>query len=118
MKAAIDEKDQEILRLTQELHNYENGEKNQERNMQAEFAKLQYQHQAKMEEMALQAQLNGNTNAEKAQADAVKEQMALEKQAIELDTVRVQAQADRVKAQAEVAKSVNSMVKPEVKNED
>lgn len=117
MKQAIDEKDQEILRLTQELQNYENGEKNQQRNMEAEFAKMQYQHQARMEELALQAQLNGNANAEKAQTDAIKEQMALEKQAIELDTVRVRAQADQVKAEADVAKTVNSMVEP-TKNDE
>jgi hypothetical protein len=87
--------------------------------MQAEFAKMQYQHQARMEELALQAQLNGNANAEKAQVDAVKEQMALEKQAIELDTARVQANSDKVKANVEMVKSVNSMMQPEVKkNED
>ena len=118
MKQAIDEKDQEILRLTQELHNYENGEKNRQVNMEAEFAKLQYQHQARMEELALQAQLNGNADAAKAQADAAKEQMALERQAIDLDTARVRARADQAKAQAEVVKSVNSMVNPEVSRED
>lgn len=118
MKQAIDEKDQEILRLTQELANYENGDRNAERNMRAEFAKLQYQHQAKMEEMALQAELNGNSDAVKAQNDAIKEQMALEKEAIQLDTARVQAVADQTKAKAEMVKSVNSMVQPEVKNED
>lgn len=114
MKQAIDEKDNEILRLTQELQNYENGERNQQRSMQAEFAKLQYQHQAKMEEMALQAQLNGNVDAAKAQSDAAKEQMALEKQAIELDTAKVQAVADQTKAKAEMVKSMNSMVQPAV----
>lgn len=117
MKQAIDEKDQEILRLTQELQNYENGEKNQQRNMEAEFAKMQYQHQARMEELALQAKLNGNNDAAKAQTDAIKEQMALEKQAIELDTVRVRAQADQVKVAADVAKTVNSMVEP-TKNDE
>lgn len=119
MKAAIDEKDQEILRLTQELQNYENGDRNQERNLRAEFAKMQYQHQAKMEEMALQAELNGNSDAIKAQNDAIKEQMALEKEAIQLDTARVQAVADQTKAKAEMAKAVDSMMQPaEVQYDD
>ena len=98
MKAAIDGKDQEILNLTQQLEETRKQVENTDKGLRAELLKAQMQHEYKMEEIALQSQLNGNADAEKAAAEADKAQMDVESKAIALETQKVKSAAEMAKA--------------------
>ena len=98
MKAAIDGKDQEILNLTQKLEETRKQVENTDKGLRAELLKAQMQHEYKMEEIALQSQLNGNADAEKAAAEADKAQMDVESKAIALETQKVKSAAEMAKA--------------------
>ena len=98
MKAAIDGKDQEILNLTQQLEETRKQVENTDKGLRAELLKAQMQHEYKMEEIALQSQLNGNADAEKAVAEADKAQMDVESKAIALETQKVKSAAEMAKA--------------------
>ena len=89
MKQAIQEKDQKLIELEDTIKRYEISASNNDKSIRADFAKMDLQHQQKMEEMALQAQLDAGGDAIKAGAEAEKAQMDLEKSAIQLDTTRV-----------------------------
>lgn len=97
MKTAIDGKDQEILSLTQQLEETRKQVENTDKGLRAELLKAQMQHEYKMEEIALQSQLSGNAEADKAAAEADKAQMDVESKAIALET-------QRAKSAAEIAK--------------
>lgn len=94
MKAAIDGKDQEILSLTQQLEETRRQVENTDKSLQAELLKAKMNHEFKMEEIALQSQLNGNIDAEKAAAEADKAQMDVESKAIALETQKVKSAAE------------------------
>lgn len=98
MKTAIDGKDQEILNLTQQLEETRKQVENADKGLRAELLKAQMQHEYKMEEIALQSQLNGNADAEKAAAEADKAQMDVESKAIALETQKVKSAAEMAKA--------------------
>lgn len=98
MKTAIDGKDQEILNLTQQLEETRKQVENTDKGLRAELLKAQMQHEFKMEEIALQSQLNGNVDAEKATAEADKAQMDVESKAIALETQKVKSAAEMAKA--------------------
>jgi hypothetical protein len=98
MKAAIDGKDQEILNLTQQLEETRKQVENTDKGLRADLLKAQMQHEYKMEEIALQSQLNGNADAEKAAAEADKAQMDVESKAIALETQKVKSAAEMAKA--------------------
>ena len=102
MKQAIEEKNQQIQELTDTIKRYETGAMQSDKSIRADFAMQDLKHQQKMEEMALQSQLNGNGDAIKAQAESQKAQMDLEKTAIQLDTAKVKAATDIAKAAAPV----------------
>ena len=97
MKQALEEKTQQIQDLQEQIKRYQDYVDNNDKSIQADFAKMDLQHQHKMEEMALQSELNGGADAVKAQAEAEKAQMDLEKTAIQLDATKVKAQADMTK---------------------
>lgn len=97
MKQAIEQKDMQLQELQEQLKRFQEFQDNNERSIQADFAKMDLQHQHKMQEMALQAELNGGADAVKAQTEAEKAQMDLEKTAIQLDATKVKAQADMAK---------------------
>lgn len=103
MKQAIQEKDQKLIELEDTLKRYEISASNNDKSIRADFAKMDLQHQHKMEEMALQAQLDAGGDAIKAGAEAEKAQMDLEKSAIQLDTTRVKSAAEIVKATSSIA---------------
>lgn len=98
MKSAIDGKDQEILNLTQQLEETRKQVENTDKGLRADLLKAQMQHEYKMEEIALQSQLNGNADAEKAAAEADKAQMDVESKAIALETQKVKSAAEMAKA--------------------
>lgn len=98
MKTAIDGKDQEILNLTEQLEAVRKQVENTDKGLQADLIKAKMQHEFKMEELALQSQLNGNIDAEKAAAEADKAQMDVESKAIALETQKVKSAAEIAKA--------------------
>ena len=100
MKQAIDEKDRQLQDMDQQLKYYEVQSQNNDKNLQFELTKMQYNHQAKMEEMALQAQLDGNTSAAQAEADAAKAQVEIEKEAIGLELAERKARCELAVAEA------------------
>ena len=103
MKAAIEQKNGEIEELKMNLRRYEVANENSDKSIRADFAKMDLQHQHKMEEMALQAELNAGGDAVKAGAEAEKARLDLEKTAVQLD-------ATKVKAAADIAKTIHPMI--------
>lgn len=99
MKQAIEQKNVQIEDMKKQLEQWEQYDKNKDKDIQAKFAEMGLQHQQKMEEMAFQKQLEGGADAEQAQLETASKQLELEKQAVELD-------ATKVKANAEIAKAV------------
>ena len=99
MKQAIEQKNVQIEEMKKQLEQWEQYDKNKDKDIQAKFAEMGLQHQQKMEEMAFQKQLDGGADAEQAQLETASKQLELQKQAIELD-------ATKVKANAEIAKAV------------
>lgn len=103
MKAAIEQKNGEIEELKMNLRRYEMANENSDKSIRADFAKMDLQHQHKMEEMALQAELDAGGDAVKAGAEAEKARLDLEKTAVQLD-------ATKVKAAADIAKTIQPMI--------
>ena len=113
MKAAIEERDQKMMEMQETIDFYEKSTREQDKNLEAQFAELDLRHQQDLEKMAFKAELDAGLNAGTARTDAIKEQMEIEKQGIQLDTARVKAAAEQTKAIASM------LPKPEVvKNED
>ena len=104
MKKAIEAKDMQIQEMQDQLKRYQDYVDNNDKSIQADFLKMDLQHQHKMEEMALQSELNGGADAVKAGAEAEKAQLDLQKTAIQLD-------ATKVKAKADIAKTLMGAVK-------
>lgn len=99
MKQAIEQKNVQIEDMKKQLEQWEQYDKNKDKDIQAKFAEMNMQHQNKLEEMAFQKQLDGGADAEQAMMETESKRMELEKQAVELD-------ATKVKANAEIAKAV------------
>ena len=99
MKQAIEQKNVQIEDMKKQLEQWEQYDKNKDKDIQAKFAEMGLQHQQKMEEMAFQKELEGGADAEQAQLETAAKQLELEKPAVELD-------ATKVKANAEIAKAV------------
>lgn len=115
MKEALDKKNQEIMQLQEQVKSYESGERNTAQTIQGEILKMKLQHEQKLQEMAFQKELDGNTEAAKAAMDLEKQQMDIEKQAVELDATKAKAQAEKAKAAATIVQSMTPKV--EVKDE-
>lgn len=115
MKEALDKKNQELMQLQEQVKSYESGERNTAQTIQGEILKMKLQHEQKLQEMAFQKELDGNTEAAKAAMDLEKQQMDIEKQAVELDATKAKAQAEKAKAAATIVQSMTPKV--EVKDE-
>lgn len=100
MKQKIDADAQQMQEMDKQIKYYETETRNSDKNIQLELTKMQYQHEAKMEEMALQAQLDGNQSAAQVQADTIKAQAEIEKQAIGLELAERKARTDIAVAEA------------------
>lgn len=98
MKQAIGQRDMQIQDLQEQIKRFEQYNDNNERSLNAEFAKMALDHRFDMENTILKAQLDNGLDADKAAMDVKKSQMELEKQAIQLDAARVKASADMAKA--------------------
>lgn len=98
MKAAIEQKDAEILQLTAQVETYQKSSAEMEKSIEADILKMKMSHEFKMEEMALQSQLQAGGDAVKAAAEADKAQLDLEQKAVQLET-------QKVKSAAEIAKT-------------
>lgn len=98
MKAAIEQKDAEILQLTAQVETYQKSSEEMDKSLRAEFMKMKMSHEFKMEEMALQSQLQAGGDAVKAAAEADKAQLDLEQKAVQLET-------QKIKSAAEIAKT-------------
>lgn len=98
MKQAIEQKNVQIEDMKKQLEQWEQYDKNKDKDIQAKFAEMGLQHQQKMEEMAFQKELEGGADAEQAQLETAAKQLELEKQAIELDATKVKANAEMAKA--------------------
>ena len=98
MKQAIEQKNVQIEDMKKQLEQWEQYDKNKDKDIQAKFAEMGLQHQQKMEEMAFEKQLEGGADAEQAQLETAAKQLELEKQAVELDATKVKANAEMAKA--------------------
>jgi hypothetical protein len=85
LKQAVGERDRKIQELEDQVRRYSLAQQATDKGIAADFAKLNLQHQNKMEEMALQAQLNAGGDAVKAEAEAEKAQMGVQKEALSLE---------------------------------
>lgn len=78
MKKAIDQKDEEIMRLTAQVEDLQRSERSQDKSHIFELRKMQLEHQYGMEDEILKAQLAQGTDADKAAIEAERERIKLE----------------------------------------
>lgn len=110
MKAAIEQKNEEIMNLTAQLDEFRRGEKSQATANQFELLKAQQSHEFKLEEMAVQAELNQGADAVKMAADADKAQMDIESKGMDLEMQRMRMDAEATKAMAQQAQAQNQLM--------
>jgi hypothetical protein len=94
MKQAIEQKDQEIINLTAQVEDYARSERSQDKSILADMAKSEQQHEFKLEEMAVQAELEAGSDAVKIAADADKAQMDVESKAVALETQKIKSASE------------------------
>jgi hypothetical protein len=94
MKQAIEQKDQEIINLTAQVEDYARSERSQDKSILADMAKSEQQHEFKLEEMAVQAELEAGADAVKIAADADKAQMDVESKAVALETQKIKSASE------------------------
>ena len=105
MKKALDEKNAQMQEMQQQIDYYEKSSRDQDKNLEAQFAELEIKHNQELQKMAFKAQLDAGLNADKAQAELQKEEIALEKEVISLDAAKQKAQAEQVKTAMELVKA-------------
>lgn len=98
MKQAIEERDVKMREMQEQLDFYEKSTREQDRNLEAQFAEIDLRHQHDLQKMAFKAQLDAGLNAGQAESEAVKNAAEIEKQGIALETARVKGAAEQVKA--------------------
>ena len=85
MRAEIEQRDGVIRQQLEEIEQYKKSSYEMELNSKTELAKIQLNHQAKMEELALQAELDSGADAEAVQTQAIKNQMEIAHEADRMD---------------------------------
>lgn len=78
MKKAIDQKDEEIMRLTAQVEDFQRSDRSQDKSHIFELRKMQLEHQYGMEDEILKAQLAQGTDADKAAIESERERIKLE----------------------------------------
>ena len=78
MKKAIDQKDEEIMRLTAQVEDFQRSDRSQDKSHIFELRKMQLEHQYGMEDEILKAQLAQGTDSDKAAIEAERERIKLE----------------------------------------
>lgn len=104
MKKAIEQKDEEIVRLTGQVEDFQRSDRAQDKNQVFELRKMQLEHQYGMEDEILKAQLAQGTDADKAAIEAERARLKLEadaqKAALDIEAgkqkLRFQAAKDRM----------------------
>ena len=94
MKQAIEQKDQEIINLTAQVEDYARSERSQDKSILADMAKEEQKHEFKLEEMAVQAELQTGADAVKVAEEADKAQMDVESKAIALETQKIKSASE------------------------
>lgn len=101
MKQALDAKNQEIMQLTAQLEQLKSQVENQDKSYRFDLLKAQQQHNFKMEEMALQKQLEQTpADAVKTAAEVQKAELGVEKETISLEREREKAATEQAEDQA------------------
>ena len=81
MKEAIEKKDEEIVRLTAQVEDFQRSDRSQDKNQLFELRKMQLQHEYGIEDKILEAQLNQGTDTEKAAIENRRDMLKLETEA-------------------------------------
>lgn len=102
MKQALDGKDAQIMQLTAQLEQLKMQVENQDKSYQFDLLKAKQTHEYRMQEMALQAQLDAGKDAEKVAAETEKAALGVEKEAISLEK-------EKMKAGVQMAEQVDAM---------
>ena len=101
MKQALDAKNQEIMQLTAQLEQLKTQVESQDKSYRFDLLKAQQQHNFKMEEMALQKQLDQTpADAAKTAAEVQKAELGVEKETISLEREREKAATAQIEDQA------------------
>jgi len=109
MKETIEKKNEEIMSLTQQLEEYRRSNQSQIRSYEFELLKQRQAHEFKMEELAVEKELEAGADAGKLAADADKAQLDVENKAIDLEIKKTQANTETTKAILEDVKAQNEL---------
>lgn len=109
MKETIEKKNEEIMSLTQQLEEYRRSNQSQIRSYEFELLKQRQAHEFKMEELAVEKELEAGADAVKLAADADKAQLDVENKAIDLEIKKTQANTETTKAILEDVKAQNEL---------
>lgn len=109
MRAEIEQRDGVIRQQLEEIEQYKKSSYEMELNSKTELAKIQLNHQAKMEELALQAELDSGADAEAVQTQAIKNQMEIAHEADKMDMENAkfanEIMRDRIRTENEANKT-------------
>ena len=100
MKKAIEQKDEEIMRLTAQVDDFQRSDRSQDKNQLFELRKMQLDHQYGMEDEILKAQLASGGDADKVAIEAERERIKLEAAA---KKAAIEAQSGRMKLEHQAA---------------
>lgn len=110
MKQALDKKNQEIKDLSMQLDEYRRSSQSQVRSYEFEMLKQRQAHEFKMEEIAMQSELDNGADATKMAMEADKAQLDIEAKAIDLEAKKIQSNVNTQKAIAESIKAQTEML--------
>lgn len=109
MREAIEKKNEEIMALSQQLEEYRKSNDSQIRSYEFELLKQRQAHEFKMEELAVEKELEAGADAGKLAAEADKAQLDVESKAIDLEIKKTQANNETAKAILEGVKTQNEL---------
>jgi hypothetical protein len=101
MKKAIDDKDQEILSLTQQLEEIQRSDQQQDKDQFFQLKKMELEHQYAVEDEILKAQLNQGLDADRAAIEAQREEIKLEADA---ERAAIEAESGKMKLRNQAIK--------------
>lgn len=106
MKDAIDKKDEEIMRLSAQVEDFQRSDRSQDKSHVFELEKMRLEHQYGIEDKILEAQLESGTDTEKAAAEAELERIKVEgaarKDAMDAAGQRMKLEGQAAKQQMEL----------------
>ena len=109
MKEVIEKKNEEIMSLSTQIDEYRKSNQSQIRSYEFELLKQRQAHEFKMEELAVEKELEAGADAGKLAADADKAQLDVESKAIDLEIKKTQANAEAQKAILENVKTQSEL---------